>query len=1021
MKRTLLFGLLGSGLLTLAAAPAWAQAPTPVTLGTTPYTENFDNLGTALPAGFGVYTGASASLPGTAATFATAPAAWNGTNGAFKNFASALATGLTAGSSAADQNAATNRALGVRQTGSFGDPGAAFVFQVANTTGKTGFEVSFDLQSLDNASTVTRAVEWKVDYAAGANPTAFTALTSGTGTTNNTFGSNRITASFGTALDNQPGPVWIRIVALSPSSGTGSRPSSAIDNFSLSWQGNPNAPTLTTAPTSLTFGSQNIGTTSAAQNYTLTGSNLTADVTVTVTGPFTVSKDNTTFGTSATLTAAEVAAGKTLNVKFAPTAAGSATGSITHTSPGATTRTLALTGTAVDPSQLSFDFQSCTGTAALSDGWTQFSVTGAQTWACTTFGRNPADPASTAAFPSAVQINGFANSTNNANEDWLISPALNLAGTNFPLLSYWSRVAFAGPALRLKVSTNYSGSGSPLATGVTWTDLNAYFPTLAQTTAWTQTSDINLSAYKQAGVYVAFVYTSTTSDGARWTIDDVRVTNSATAPTPGIRATANSVAFGYVAPNATATRTFSAYLTNLTANATITSSDAAFQVSTDGTTFGSSATVTPAAAAAGPVTVTVRFAPTAAARNYTGTVTLATAGATSTVVNVSGDTYDVANTLEVVNWNIEWFGSAANGPTDNQLQDTNVRAVLNSLNADVYALAEVVDTVRLRNLVAAMPGYAYRVSDFGSYADNRQDPDYAEAQKLAFVYRTSVVSNPQFQAFFRCTEAQNCPQFNAWSSGRFPFVMTANVTLDGTTKQVSFVLIHAKANTAPLITSYDRRKAGADALKAKLDADYPTANVVVLGDFNDDLDQTITAGVTPPVTSYSAFTTDATNYPALTLPLSLAGQKSTASFNDVIDHVVVTNEMNAYFVPNSAAIQTQVTGLVTNYANTTSDHYPVLTRFSFSPTTATGKPRFAQLGLYPNPVSKSIRVVVPEQGLGLQLQVLTTDGRLVLTGNGSVEQLNEQLNAKVGGLNAGMYVVRVVGQQQTYVARFVKQ
>ena len=1013
MKSPLLLGLLGAGLLGFANQAA--QAQTPVTLASTPYTENFDNLASGLPTGFAVYTGASATAVGTAATFAPAKAAWNGTAGGFKNVASA--TGLTATATTADQDASTNRALAVRQTGSLGDPGAAFVFQAANTSGKTDFSLSFKLQSLDNS--VGRTVNWTVDYATGATPTAFTPLASGTGSTSPTFGSNTVTASFGTALDNQTGPVWIRVVTLAPSTGSGSRPTSAIDDFSLSWQGNPNAPTLTTSASTLTFGGQNIGTTSAAQTYTLTGANLTADVTVAATGPFTVSKDNTTFGASVTLTAAEVATAKTLYVKFAPTVAGSATGSLTHTSAGATTRTIALTGTATDPNQLSFDFQACTGTTAISDGWTQFSVAGPQTWACTTFGRDPQNPAGTTAFPSGVQINGFANGTNTLNEDWLISPALNLANTTFPLLSYWSRVAFNGAPLKLMVSTNYSGTGSPYATGVTWTDLNGTFPATG-TAEWTQTTNVDLAAYKQANVYIAFVYNSSNDDGARWTLDDVAVTNSTTAPPPAIRTSAPSLAFGYRAVGTTPTQTFTATFSNLTAGATITSSDPAFQVSLNGTAFSSSVTVPQTTSS---VTVTVRFAPTTASRNYTGTINLATTGATSVAVSVSGNTYDVANTLEVVNWNIEWFGSATMGPTNDNLQATNVASVLTSLNADVYALAEVVDTLRLRNMVAAMPGYAYRVCDFGSYADNRQDPDYADAQKLAFVYRTSVVTNPQFTAFFRCTEAQACPERNYWSSGRFPFVMTANVTLNGITKQVTFVLIHAKANTSPTATSYARRKSAADGLKAKLDTDYPTQNFIILGDFNDDLDQTITTGLTPPTTttSYVAFTSDAANYPAPTLALSLAGKKSTVSYNDVIDHVVNSNEMYAYYIPASAEIQSQVAGQIASYGSTTSDHYPVMTRYSFSPGTATTAGRFAKLGLYPNPVSKSIRVEVPERSQNLQLEVRTADGRLALSATGSVEQLNQQLNAKVGGLRNGMYVVRIVGEQQTYVERFVKQ
>jgi hypothetical protein len=320
-----------------------------------------------------------------------------------------------------------------------------------------------------------------------------------------------------------------------------------------------------------------------------------------------------------------------------------------------------------------------------------------------------------------------------------------------------------------------------------------------------------------------------------------------------------------------------------------------------------------------------------------------------------------------------------------------------------------------------MPGYAYRVSDFGSFADNRTDPDYAGAQKLAFVYRTSVVSNPTFTSFFRCTQAQNCPEYSYWSSGRFPFVMTANVTLNGVTKPVTFVLIHAKANTSPTATSYDRRKNAADALKAKLDADYPTANFVVLGDFNDDLDQTITTGLTTTASSYSSFTSDPADYSALTLPLSLAGRKSTVSYNDVIDHVVVSNEMNAYYINGTAEIQTGVANTIASYGTTTSDHYPVLTRYSYSNPTATTSRRTAPLALYPNPVNRTVRFEVPERGKALQLQVHTTDGRLVLEGKGSVEQLNQQLNQQVGRLHTGMYIIRVVGEQQTYTDRFVKQ
>ncbi len=69
-----------------------------------------------------------------------------------------------------------------------------------------------------------------------------------------------------------------------------------------------------------------------------------------------------------------------------------------------------------------FNFQNCTGNGLLPDGFTQYSVTGAQIWDCTSFGRDPNAPTGTAAFPNGVQINGYANNINNLNEDWLILP-----------------------------------------------------------------------------------------------------------------------------------------------------------------------------------------------------------------------------------------------------------------------------------------------------------------------------------------------------------------------------------------------------------------------------------------------------------------------------------------------------------------------------------------------------------------------------------------------------------------------
>jgi hypothetical protein len=573
------------------------------------------------------------------------------------------------------------------------------------------------------------------------------------------------------------------------------------------------------------------------------------------------------------------------------------------------------------------DFNTCT--SGLTDGFTQYSVNGTVVWACTPFGRDPNAPAGTAQFPNAVQINGFSGGTNVPNTDWLISPSFNLTGTTYPLLSFWSRTAFNGLPLQLKVSTDYTGGDPSLAT---WTDLNGKFP--AQTSnIWTLSSDINLTHYKQPNVHFAFVYYSSDDDGARWTIDDVSIVNSATPPPPSLTVGTTDIQFTFVANGSSADKTFSFTGNDLIADVQI-NSTGDFQLSKDGSNFSSSILYTQAEANDIPQTVYVRFAPTQANQNFVGTVTVTTSDLSATI-NLKGTSIDPATTLEVVNWNMEWFGSTdpTLGPTNDNLQEQNAKTILQNIGADLYALVEVVDEARLANIVSQMPGYAYVICDYGSHTNTNESgaSPISEAQKEAFVYKTSVFSNITSSALLsqgtNSSADLSNPAYNWWSSGRFPFMMSADVTLNCVTKHMRFVLVHAKANTSPTATSYARRKAGADTLYYTLNALYPNDNIVILGDFNDDLDKSITAGFT--TTSWDAFTTDATNYESLTLPLSLAGKKSTVSYNDVIDHVVVSNEMEAYYMSESANILTDVTSLVNNYANTTSDHYPVFTRYRF--------------------------------------------------------------------------------------------
>jgi hypothetical protein len=206
-----------------------------IELTTSPFILSFDNIAAGLPAGVFVKLSSSSTAIGTDATFGSSQSSWSNSSTGFKNYASA--TGLTSSSDATAQAASTNRSLGVKQTGTTGyDPGAAFVFEINNTTGKTNLAVNFLLQSLDDG--IGRTTVWQIDYALGDNPASFipVATSPSSITTGPAFASIPVTINFGSALDNLNTNVWIRIVTLSATTGSGSRASSAIDDVSISWQ-----------------------------------------------------------------------------------------------------------------------------------------------------------------------------------------------------------------------------------------------------------------------------------------------------------------------------------------------------------------------------------------------------------------------------------------------------------------------------------------------------------------------------------------------------------------------------------------------------------------------------------------------------------------------------------------------------------------------------------------------------------------------------------------------------------------
>jgi len=144
--------------------------------------------------------------------------------------------------------------------------------------------------------------------------------------------------------------------------------------------------------------------------------------------------------------------------------------------------------------------------------WSQYSVTGDQVWEWANFG-NP---------PGCAKGNGFSGAAVE-NEDWLISPSLDLTGyINLTFGFDHARNYASNDGLYVMISTDYVGSGDPAL--ATWSDLTASF-TFPDPGSWTFMSagTADISTYVTSSTYIAFVYNSTDVEASTWEVDNANV------------------------------------------------------------------------------------------------------------------------------------------------------------------------------------------------------------------------------------------------------------------------------------------------------------------------------------------------------------------------------------------------------------------------------------------------------------------------------------------------------------------
>ena len=121
-------------------------------------------------------------------------------------------------------------------------------------------------------------------------------------------------------------------------------------------------------------------------------------------------------------------------------------------------------------------------------------------------------------------MNGYANGAANQNEDWLISPAIEIDFDTWEEIYFEFRTAmkFDGNPLRVVVSSDYDGQSDP--SDFDWLDITDAFDFSTGNYEWVESGPFVMLDPNPGQYYFAFIYTSTNEAASSWEIDYVKVT-----------------------------------------------------------------------------------------------------------------------------------------------------------------------------------------------------------------------------------------------------------------------------------------------------------------------------------------------------------------------------------------------------------------------------------------------------------------------------------------------------------------
>lgn len=260
--------------------------------------------------------------------------------------------------------------------------------------------------------------------------------------------------------------------------------------------------------------------------------------------------------------------------------------------------------------------------------------------------------------------------------------------------------------------------------------------------------------------------------------------------------------------------------------------------------------------------------------------------------------------LDIITWNLNWFGNVQNGSSNDSMQFLGVLQFLRHTTADIYFFQEISNLRSFSALLDSMPGYRGFI------------PSNDSVFLRAFLIDTSEVDFIDTALLFRSVPP------DAWAGGRYPYALS--VVTHGL--HLHCVNLHLKAGNSD--DDYLQRASDANILYNGLSSRWQDSLLLLGGDWNDQYNTSIVAGRPSP---YLQFTTQESMF---IIPNSWMAERGVATHRSgtFIDFFILSRNLLPYI--RSYKTTVLFPDSLEFFFNMVSDHLPFRLMLTFTPPTS---------------------------------------------------------------------------------------